>query len=158
MGHRALLIIVRTFVTQTALPTKMFNVAMAHITTGAMFTLIYGAFKAKAQSVVSAALNVYVDTVLAQTAFLTPFSHCKIASFTIGTVGAFLFCALVTHFAAFLVGASVTDLIAAAFGTFSAFKTKVNTYVAFVTLVTIWRAVNNVFTVGTFMCCMGCKG
>ena len=67
-----------------------------------------------------------------------------------------LFRALDTYFAEF-VGAAVAYFIATAIGTFSAFKTKINTCVAFITLVTIGRAIDPIFAIRTAMRRKNCQ-
>ena len=98
----------------------------------------------------------YFGTIRTFPAFLTPQLNGKITAVTFWAVRTLLFCALDAHFSAFLVGASVTDLIAA-IAAFSAFKTKVNTCVAFVTLVAIGRAVDQILTIGTAMRRKNCQ-
>ena len=54
---------------------------------GAVMTVIHGTFLAKAQACFTGAGSVHIDTVLAQTALLAPFSHGKITLVAAKTMG-----------------------------------------------------------------------
>jgi len=155
MDFGALLVIACTVATQTALSAKMFHTAIACITAGAMGVLIRGTLKAKAHPVVATARSVYFFyTIIAPTTFLTPFAHDKIASFTIGAVGALIKNALQTHLIAdLLVGAAVTNFRAGTIGALAALNAQIYTRITLVAFLAIGRAVNQIFTIGTAMRC-----